>query len=524
MIKIREVKIDILKNDDEHILNKISSIIKVNKEDIISYEIIKESLDARKKGSILYVYEIDVNVVNEDLVLKELNNKNVIKSENRNYIFKQAKNKNSKTVIVGSGPAGLYTAYILIKSGIKPIIVERGEKVEDREKTVQGFWNNNILNPNSNVQFGEGGAGTFSDGKLNTLVKDKENYGKCVLETFVKFGAPKEILYSNKPHIGTDILRTVIINLRNYLTYHGAVFLYNSLMSDIIIENEQIKGIIINNKEEIRCDNLVLAIGHSARDTFKLLHEKGVLLEPKPFAVGLRIEHPQELINRSQYGEKYKDILGPASYKLTHQSSNGHGVYSFCMCPGGYVVNASSEDNYLVVNGMSYNKRDSDNANSALVITVTSNDYGNDLFSGVNFQYNLEKKAYGLGKGYVPIQLVKDYINNIPTTNLGTVKPNIKGKYTYANLNELFSDELNNSLKEAIIAFDKKIKGFYLDDAILSGVESRTSSPIRIVRNESLESNIKGLYPCGEGSGYAGGITTSAIDGIKVAEVIINKD
>ena len=370
MIRLRQVKIDVLNDDDVHILNKISSILKINKNEIISYEIKKQSLDARKKENILYVYEIDVQVTNEELLLKRCKSADIFKSPEEKYVFKIAKNKNIKPIIVGSGPAGLFAAYILSKSGLNSIIIERGERIEDREKTVKEFWDNNILNPNSNVQFGEGGAGTFSDGKLNTLIKDKENYGKCVLETFVKFGAPEEILYSYKPHIGTDILRNVIINMRNYLINKGCTFLYNTLMTDLVIENNQIKGLIINNSEKIECNNLILAIGHSARDTFKMLHKKGITMQSKPFAVGLRIEHHQEFINKSQFGDKYKDILGAASYKLTHQSNNGHGIYSFCMCPGGYVVNASSEDNKIAINGMSYYKRDSKNANSALVITV----------------------------------------------------------------------------------------------------------------------------------------------------------
>ncbi|MCH5166454.1 MAG: FAD-dependent monooxygenase [Erysipelotrichales bacterium] len=524
MIRVRQIKVDILNNDESHILNKLAKALEINKYDIISYKIKRQSLDARNKDRILYVYEIDVEVSNEEKVLKNKLSNDIFISPNEEYAFKKAKNYNNKTIIVGSGPAGLFAAFILVEGGIKPIIIERGECVEDRIKSVQNFWEQNILNINSNVQFGEGGAGTFSDGKLNTLVKDKENYSLCVLETFVRFGAPKEILYSYKPHIGTDILVKVIKNMREYILSKGAQIHYNTLMTDIIIDNNKIKGIEVNNKDIIECDNLILAIGHSARDTFKMLNEKGLSMQSKPFAVGLRIEHPQDLINRSQYGDKYKDFLGAASYKLTHQSSNGHGVYSFCMCPGGYVVNASSEEKRLAVNGMSYYKRDSKNANSALVITINSNDYGESLFAGMEFQQNLEKKAYKLGNGLIPIQLLRDYIENKETISLGKVTPCTKGKYKFANLNNLFNDELNSALKEALVAFDKKIKNFMMSDAILLGIESRTSSAIKILRNELFESNIEGIYPCGEGSGYAGGITTSAIDGIKIAECIINKD
>ena len=524
MIRVRQIKIDVLNNDEQHIINKLAKTLEINKEEIISYKIKKQSLDARNKNKILYVYEIDVEVNNEGKILNKKSSNDISVSPNEKYIFKKVKNYDKKIIIVGSGPAGLFAAYILVEAGIKPIIIERGECVEDRIKTVQSFWDNNVLNTNSNVQFGEGGAGTFSDGKLNTLVKDKENYGRCVLKTFVRFGAPKEILYSYKPHIGTDILVNVIKNMREYLLSKGAEINYNTLMTDLIIDNNKIKGIEVNNKESIECDNLILAIGHSARDTFKMLNEKGLSMQSKPFAVGLRIEHPQELINKNQYGDKYKDLLGAASYKLTHQNSNGHGVYSFCMCPGGYVVNASSEEKRLAINGMSYYKRDSKNSNSALVITVNSSDYGDTLFSGMDFQRNLETKAYELGNGLIPIQLLGDYIDNKETTSLGKVIPMTKGKYKFANLNNLFDNELNNALKEALVAFDKKIKGFMDDNAILLGIESRTSSPIKILRNEFFESNIEGIYPCGEGSGYAGGITTSAMDGIKVAECIIKKD
>lgn len=521
MIRIKQIKIDAHKKQDEEIKKKIRFNLHLDKNEKLEYIIKKQSLDARDKKCIYYVYNVDVTVKNEDAILKRNKSALISKTPVDGYQKKTTKNKNQKVVIVGSGPAGLFAAHTLVEAGIKPIIVERGEQIEKRVKTVQEFWQTNKLNINSNVQFGEGGAGTFSDGKLNTLVKDKYFYGEHVLKTFVSFGAPKEILYSYKPHIGTDVLREVIINMRKHLLSLGAVFLYNSCMTDLITENAKIKGIIINNSEKIMCDKLILAIGHSARDTFELLHERGLVMEAKPFAVGLRIEHLQDKINESQYGSIYKDDLGPATYKLTYQSTNGHGVYSFCMCPGGYVVNASSENNRLAVNGMSYYKRDSKNANSALIVTVDKRDYGKNLFDGVEFQKQLEEKAYSIGKKNIPIQLLKDYYNNVPSTNLGKIKPCIKGNYEFANLNELLPKELNGALKEAITYFATKIEGFNGDDAILSGIESRTSSPIKILRNSNFSSNIEGIYPSGEGAGYAGGIQTSAIDGIKVAEEII---
>lgn len=523
MIRIRQIKIKVDQNNKEFIKKEIARILKTKIDNILNYKIIKQSLDARDKTNIKYVYEIDVSLNNEINILKNNKNKDITLSPKEIYIQPIANNKNIKPVIIGSGPSGLFAAKTFIDAGIKPIIIERGERIEDRVKSVEEFWQNNKLNVNSNVQFGEGGAGTFSDGKLNTLVKDKRFLGKHVLETFVKFGAPEEILYSYKPHIGTDILRRVIINMREYLQDKGAIFKYNSCMTDMIIEDNQLKSIIINSEEELECSILILAIGHSARDTFRMLHSKGLNMQSKPFAVGVRIQHLQEMINESQYGSIYKDQLGAANYKLTYQSSNGHGVYTFCMCPGGYVVNASSEEKRLAVNGMSNYKRDTSNANSAIIITVDEKIYGDSLFAGLEFQEKLESNAYTLGSGYIPVQLVSDYHQNKTSTSFKSILPEIKGNYTFANLNELLPEELNKALKEALEYFDTKIKGFNHPDAILAGIESRTSSPIKILRDEEFSSNIKGIYPAGEGAGYAGGIQTSAIDGIKVAEAIIKE-
>lgn len=521
MIRIRQIKIKVEDNNHENIIKAIARRLKINIENINEYKIKKQSLDARDKNNILFVYDIDACIKNEKNILKHNHDKFISISPNEEYLQPRAINKDINPVIIGSGPAGLFSAYTFVEAGIKPIIIERGEKIEKRIKTVEDFWSSNKLNENSNVQFGEGGAGTFSDGKLNTLVKDKYFYGKHVLETFVHFGAPEEILYSYKPHIGTDILRRVIINMREYLISKGAIIKYNSCMSDIIIENEELTGIIINSKEKLNCNTLILAIGHSARDTLRMLHKKGLNMESKPFAVGVRIQHPQDMINESQYGAKYKNSLGAANYKLTYQSSNGHGVYTFCMCPGGYVVNASSENNRLAVNGMSNYKRNSKNANSAIIITVNEKVYGEGLFKGLEFQERLENQAYKLGTGLIPVQLLKDYYNNQISTQFKSIHPEIKGNYTFANLNELLPNELNIALKEALPNFDTKIKGFNHPDSIIAGIESRTSSPIKIPRDETYKSNIKGIYPCGEGAGYAGGIMTSAIDGIKIAETII---
>ena len=520
MIRVRQVKVPL--NDRDNLKEYISKKLKCK---ILDFKIIKESLDARRKPELYLIYEVDVKVDEEEKVLKNNKSDDVFKTPNEEFVFEVTGTDiiENRPIIIGSGPAGLFCAYFLAQAGFKPLILERGEKIEDRVKTVENFWDKGNLNLNSNVQFGEGGAGTFSDGKLNTLVKDKEYIGKKVFEIFVKNGAPEEIMYLNKPHIGTDVLRKVIINLRNEIISMGGYFKYNSCVTDIIFEDNKITGVIINNEETISCEVLVLAIGHSSRDTIKMLYNKKVKMESKPFAVGVRIEHPQEMINMSQYGLTNHSYLKAASYKLTHTTKDKRGIYSFCMCPGGYVVNASSEKDMLVVNGMSNYNRDSKNANSALVVTVSSKDYGENVLDGVKFQQDLERKAFLIGKGNIPVQLYKDFKNNIISRSFGEYVPEVKGKITFANLNELFPKYISDSLKEGIEEFNKKIKGFSRDDAILLGVESRTSSPVRILRNEEGLSNIEGLYPCGEGAGYAGGITTSAIDGVKIAKYIAKK-
>ena len=521
MIRLRQIKLNI-EEQEEQLASKIANKLKITEQDIKSINIIKKSLDARKKDALFYVYEVDIETSLENKILLKNKSQDIFKTPLEEYIFpfQQQKNFNKKIIIVGAGPAGLFTAYLLAENGIKPIIIERGEKVEDRIKTIENFWHTGNLNTESNVQFGEGGAGTFSDGKLNTLVKDKAYRGKKVFEIFIENGAPKEIMYENKPHIGTDILRTVIINMRNKIISMGGEFHYNTKLTNININHNVLESIEVNNNEIIPCDNLVLAIGHSARDTFEMLYNKNIEMIAKPFAIGVRIEHPQEMINISQYGEKYYKLLPPANYKLTYTTKENRGVYSFCMCPGGYVVNASSEENRLVVNGMSNHKRDTTNANSALVVTVNPKDFGTHPLSGLKFQRQLEEQAYKEGKGNIPLQLYGDYKLNQPTTKLGNVIPVTKGNYTYTNLNKIFPKYINDSLTEAIEYFGTKIKGYNRSDAILLGVESRTSSPVQIKRDEKGLSNVKGIYPCGEGSGYAGGITTAAIDGIKTAENI----
>lgn len=521
MIKVRQIKVDIEDKNIETIKRKTIEKLKINKSDLLDLKIIKESIDARKKETIHYSYEVNVLIKNEKEVLKKNKSKDIEKIKEEIYKFQVTGTKklSNRPIIVGSGPAGLFAAYLLAEHGYNPLIIERGEKVEDRIKSVEKFWETGILNKNSNVSFGEGGAGTFSDGKLNTLISDKENRIRKVFEIFVEFGAKEEILYIQKPHIGTNILRKVVINMRNKIISMGGEFRYNTTLTDIGIENGKIKHIIVNNNEKIECDVLILAIGHSARDTFKMLYDKRINMKSKPFAVGIRIQHPQDMINKSQYKE-YWDKLPNASYKLTYTTKAKRGVYSFCMCPGGYVVNASSEENLLAINGMSNYERESKNANSAIVVTITPDDFGCNPLDGIKYQRELEKLAYEKGNKNIPVQLWKDFVNKKISTTFGDIKPVFKGNYKFADLNEVLPIYICDALKEAIHYFDTKIKGFGREDSIIAGIESRTSSPVRIERNEKYISNIEGIYPCGEGAGYAGGITSAAVDGIKVAEKI----
>ena len=520
MIRVRQIKTKI-NSSKQDIIKKIANKLKINEKEIEEIKIKKKSIDARDKNNILNVYECDVKIKNEEQILKR-KSQDIFKSPVEEYKFKitGTKKLENRPVVVGSGPAGLFCSYMLAKYGYRPIIIERGEKIEERVKTVEKFWNTGVLNKNSNVQFGEGGAGTFSDGKLNTQVKDKFFRNQKVLEIFVEAGAPEEIMYDNKPHIGTDLLRDVVINLRNKIIQMGGEFRFNTCMTDIKIENGTIQGIETNKNEFLRTDVLVLAIGHSARDTFRMLNTKNIQMSGKPFAIGIRIQHKQTMINNSQYGEKFGKVLPPASYKLTYKATNGRGVYTFCMCPGGYVVNSSSEEKRLAINGMSNYKRDTQNANSAVIVTVSPEDFGKDALSGLEFQEKLEELTYKKGDGKIPVQLYKDFKENKISEEFKDIEPIMKGDFEFANLREIFPEYIAKSLIDGIQDFDKKIKGFACDDAILAAIESRTSSPIRIIRDEYGESNIKGLYPCGEGAGYAGGITSSAIDGIKTAELI----
>lgn len=482
-------------------------------------------MDARKKPELFFVYELEAEVASERTVLKKLHSPSVQAAPSEAYRFPEPGEETMKhrPVIVGSGPAGLFCSYLLACRGYRPILLERGASVEERTEKVAHFWKTGQLDLKTNVSFGEGGAGTFSDGKLNTLVKDKMLRNRKVLEIFAQHGAPAEILYHQKPHIGTDVLKQVIVNMRRSILEHGGDVRFGSCLTELSVKEGCLKGIWINDTEYLDCETLVLASGHSARDTFSMLG-KHLRMEPKSFAVGVRIEHPQEMINLSQYGTASHPVLGAASYKLTHQAQNGRGVYSFCMCPGGYVVNASSEEGGLAVNGMSYHARDGRNANSALIVTVTPEDFPDKTFmGGVAFQRLLEQAAFRQGGGRIPLQLFGDFKEGRVSDGFGAVTPCTKGAWQFADLNQVLPGQISQALCEAIDAFERKIHGFAREDAILLGVESRTSSPLRMVRDEQGQSSVRGLYPCGEGAGYAGGITSAAMDGIRAAEWIAGR-
>lgn len=516
MLRINNLKIrdDLTENEViEYGFKKFN----INKSDVLNAVISKKSIDARKKDDVHYTYSIDLDVKDENKYKK-------LDKVKRLELPPIRVNRvsNARPVIVGAGPAGLFAALTFVQNGIKPIVIEQGKPVEDRIKDVEEFKKTGRLNTMSNVQFGEGGAGTFSDGKLTTGINSP--YCKKVLQEFVNFGAPSQILYLSKPHIGTDNLVNIVRNMRNYIISQGGEFLFNEKVTDFEFTNNKITAVYCSKK--IETDSVVLAIGHSSRDTFEKLYEKGVNMEQKDFSVGVRVEHLQSEINKAQYGTITKLKLPPAEYKLAYHSPNGHSCYTFCMCPGGQVVASSSEENTIVTNGMSNFLRDGKNANSALLVGITPEDYeGTSPLSGMYFQKDLEEKAFKLGgSNYnAPAQRVEDFINNKSSNHIGIVEPSYKPGVTLCNLNDLFPDFVNQTLKEGLIHFDTKLKGFSHPDSILTGVETRTSSPVRILRNDNLVSNIDGLYPCGEGAGYAGGIMTAAVDGIKCAIKILEK-
>jgi uncharacterized protein len=542
MLRINEIKLpieqaDTLKHQDEQIKAALLKRLNILDSDLIHFTIFKRGVDARKSHAILYVYSLDVAVKNEANILAKLKRDPHVKpapDTSYQYVARTNASPNPRPVVVGFGPAGIFAALILAQSGFKPIVLERGKEVRKRTQDTWGLWRKSKLNPESNVQFGEGGAGTFSDGKLYSQIKDPKHYGRKVILEFVKAGAPEEIQYVSHPHIGTFKLVGMVEKMRQTIIELGGEIRFESRVDEIAIDNNEVQGVTLQSGEHIATNHLILAVGHSARDTFEMVHKNGIYIEAKPFSIGYRIEHPQGVIDKARYGKSYsKELLnklGAADYKLVHHANNGRSVYSFCMCPGGTVVAAASEPNRVVTNGMSQYSRNERNANAGIVVGITPEvDYAAESspfgpLAGMELQRQLESNAFVLGgSNYnAPSQLIGDYLANKPSTQFGEVTPSYTPGVTLTNLDSALPEFANTAIREAIPAFAKKINGFDLADGILTGVETRTSSPIRIKRDDTtLESiNTKGLYPCGEGAGYAGGILSAGVDGIKVAEAV----
>jgi len=535
MIRIDQVKIKVGHGQPD-LHRAVIAKLKISESELKETGIIRRSLDARKKPELYYVFSIWAECVNEGKILKRFSkDANVSSYELSEYKLPEPGSEKlvNRPVVVGMGPAGLFCAYELAMAGFKPLVIERGRCVEERARDVEKFWETGVLDTTSNVQFGEGGAGTFSDGKLSTSIKDKEGRIREVLKIFTEFGAPEEILYDHMPHLGTDILPTIVKNIREKIIGLGGEVRFETCLTDIVCDEDKITAIKVKRadgaEEEIKTDILVLAIGHSARDTYKALYDSGLKMEPKPFAAGFRVQHPQRVINENQYGDAdYSEILGASPYKLTANFGD-RGVFSFCMCPGGYVVNSSSEEGETVVNGMSYSGRDSENANSAIVVSIPVTDYPSDHpLAGIEFQRKLERRAYEAGKGKIPAQRYGDFVNKVTgesgmKDNNTFVNPVFKGEYEWTDLSGIFDEGINKLFVDGMTKFGRTINDFDDPGVIIAGVESRTSSPVRIPRDDSLEASISGIIPLGEGAGYAGGITSAAIDGIRGAEVIIKR-
>lgn len=524
MIRVQDIKLS-LEEDKTQLALKVAKKLKIKPADILSYTIFKEAIDARKKEDIKLVYTLDVETTKDEVLLEKYPN---LKRPDPAYVCPPLGEEimEHPPVVVGSGPCGLFAALILAQQGFKPIVLERGKCVEERVKDIEAFWENGTFDVKSNVQFGEGGAGTFSDGKLTTQIKNKRCHK--VLEEMVLAGAPEEILYKNKPHVGTDILRGVVRNIRQQIIALGGTFRFETQVTDLEIKDGAIQAVIVNGHERIETEHCILAIGHSARDTFEMLAARKVSMEQKPFSMGMRVEHLQEWINEAQYGKKYAhhDKLGAAEYKLVHHCENGRTVYSFCMCPGGYVIASASEEGRLVTNGMSEHKRDARNANSAILVNVGPEDFGSSHpLAGMYMQREFEELAFKMGgSNYkAPIQRLGDFFKNEPSTAIGMVKPSYEPGVTLTNMKEALPTFMSEAIHEAMHAFGKKIKNFDHEDALFTGFETRSSSPVRMPRNDAYESNVKGLYPAGEGAGYAGGISSAAVDGIQIAEAIVTK-
>jgi len=537
MLRITEIKLPIenaqsLIHQTDEIKAALLKRLEIAESDLIHFDIFKRGVDARKSHAILYVYSLDVEVKNEEKILAKFRKDAHIKpapDTSYKYVATTEVAPQARPVIVGFGPAGIFAALILAQSGFKPIVLERGKEVRKRTQDTWGLWRKSTLNPESNVQFGEGGAGTFSDGKLYSQIKDPKHYGRKVIQEFVKAGAPEEIMYVSHPHIGTFRLVGMVEEMRKTITELGGEIRFESRVDDIEIENNQVQAVVLQTGERLVTNHLVLAVGHSARDTFEMVHKRGIFIEAKPFSIGFRIEHPQSVIDKARYGKSYSEDLltklGAADYKLVHHAKNGRSVYSFCMCPGGTVVAAASEPNRVVTNGMSQYSRNERNANAGIVVGITpEQDYPDHPLAGMELQRKLESQAFIAGGSnyHAPGQLIGDFLLNQPSTQFGEVTPSYKPGVHLTNLASVLPEYAITAIREAIPEFAKQVKGFDLADGVLTGVETRTSSPIRIKRDDdSLESiNTKGLYPCGEGAGYAGGILSAGVDGIKVAEAV----
>ena len=530
MIRLTEIKLP-LDHPEEAIEAAINEKLAIKPEQLVSFNVFKRGYDARKKHNIVLIYTLDIELADDKLEAKLLakfeKDPHVRPAPDTRYQFvgKAPDNLDERPIVVGFGPCGLLAALVLAQMGFKPIVIERGKEVRERTKDTFGFWRKRELNTESNVQYGEGGAGTFSDGKLYSQVKDPKHYGRKVIEEFVKAGAPEEIRYVSKPHIGTFKLVSMVEKMRAEIIELGGEIRFSTRVEDLILEKGELKGVVLNTGETLMSEHVILAVGHSARDTFQMIYDKGVFVQAKPFSVGFRIEHKQSMIDEARFGPNAGNpILGAADYKLVHHCKNGRSVYSFCMCPGGTVVAATSEENRVVTNGMSQYSRNERNANSAIVVGIDpERDYPGHPLAGIDFQRQLESLAFELGGSdyNAPAQTIGDFLKGKPAGELGDVQPSFTPGITLTDLSKALPDFAVEAIREAIPAFNKKIKGFSSDDGLLTGVETRTSSPINIKRGKDFVSvNTKGLYPAGEGAGYAGGILSAGIDGIKVAEAV----
>ncbi|MEM8614995.1 MAG: NAD(P)/FAD-dependent oxidoreductase [Cyanobacteria bacterium P01_H01_bin.105] len=527
MLRLAEIKLP-LDHTDEDLHTAVLKKLHLKAADMTRYTVFKRSYDARKRENIRLVYIVDVETPKQKQLLSRFKKDPHIKptpDTRYHFVAKAPQALAHRPVVIGNGPCGIFAGLLLAQMGFKPIILERGKAVHERSVDTFGFWSKAKFKPESNAQFGEGGAGTFSDGKLYSRIKDTNHHGRKVLQELVNAGAVPEILYINKPHIGTYRLVKIVENLRNTILALGGEVRFETRVDDIDIDDGQVRGVTLANGDYIRTDHVVLSVGHSARDTFEMLHRRGVYIEPKPFSIGFRVEHPQPLIDECRFGEQAgHPVLGAADYKLVHHCSNGRSVYSFCMCPGGQVVAATSETGRVVTNGMSQYERSGKNANSGIVVGITPEvDYPDGPLAGIALQRELESRAFELGESTynAPGQLVGDFLAGRPSTQVGCVKPTYRPGVHLCDLSSSLPDYAIEAIREAIPVFDQKIKGFAMHDAVLTGVETRTSSPIRIKRGDDFQSlNTKGLYPSGEGAGYAGGILSAGVDGIKVAEAV----